>query len=365
MNILNVVLTLNVGGLERFLMEFVANLPKDIQPSVVCLEKKGALGGKFGDVPVIELNKPPGVHISVANQLAKIIRRIKVDIIHTHNPAPHFYGSLAGFLTRTPVIHTKHGRNRPDDRGELALARISNRLTDFIVPVSDDAADLCVTLQHADPSKIRRIYNGIDLNRFGQRAIRKEKLLSLGIPDGCVTAGMVARICEDKDHETLVNSLEYIDCGPSKFRLLIIGDGPLRGKMESLVATRGVGEYVVFTGMRDDIPALLSELDFCILSTNTEGHSITLLEAMAASLPCIATAVGGNPEVVDDGVTGFLVPHKDPQALAGKIICLAKNTELMRSMGDAGRRRAEALFDIRETVVRYVECYRSLVGRNA
>lgn len=360
MNVLQVVLTLNIGGLERFLMEFVANLPKDIRPTVVCLEKKGALGGKFGDVPVIELNKPKGLHLSFAYQLARIIRCLKIDIIHTHNQAPHFYGSLAGFLTRIPVIHTKHGRNRPEDRGELVLAKISNRLTDFIVPVSDDAADLCVTLQHADRSKIRRIYNGIDLTRFGQRASRKEKLSALGIPEGCVTAGMVARICEDKDHTTLIKALDYIDCGPSNFRLLIIGDGSLREKMQSLVASRGVGEYVVFTGMRDDIPDLLSELDFCILSTNTEGHSITLLEAMAARLPCIATAVGGNPEVIEDGITGFLVPHRNPQALAEKIMFMIHNPESVKAMGEASRKRAEELFAIRQTVKGYVDLYQTL-----
>jgi len=360
MNVLQVVLTLNIGGLERFLLEFVSNLPKDIQSTIVCLEKKGALGGKFGDVPVIELNKPPGIHLSVAYQLAKIIRGQKIDIVHTHNPAPHFYGSLAGFLTRTPVLHTKHGRNRPEDHGELALAKISNRLTDIIVAVSDDAADLCAVLEHADRSKIRRIYNGIDLARFAGRVTRKERLLRLGVPDGCVTAGMVGRICKDKDHETLIKSLDYIDCGPSNFRLLIIGDGPLRGEIESLVASRGVGEYVIFTGMRDDIPALLSELDFCILSTNTEGHSITLLEAMAAGLPCIATAVGGNPEVVEDGVTGFLVPHRNPQALAEKISFMVLNSESARVMGEAGRKRVKERFNILQTVKQYMDLYQTL-----
>jgi glycosyltransferase involved in cell wall biosynthesis len=359
MNVLQVVLTLDIGGLERFLMEFVINLPTDIRPSVVCLEKKGALGGRFGDVPVFELNKSPGVHLSTVYQLAKIIRRHKIDIVHTHNPAPHFYGSLAGFLTRTPVIHTKHGRNRPDDRGELALTKISNRLTDFIVPVSNNAADLCVTLQHADRSKIRRIYNGIDLTRFFRRASRKEKLLALGIPDGCTTAGMVARICEDKDHETLINSLKYINCGPRNFRLLIIGDGPLREKMQFLVASLGVGEYVFFTGMRDDIPELLSELDFCILSTNTEGHSITLLEAMAAKLPCIATGVGGNSEVIEDGVTGFLVPHRNPKALAEKIRFIILNPEAAKIMGEAGRTRVKERFNIQETVKQYIDLYQS------
>jgi len=360
MNVLHVVLSLDIGGLERFLMEFVANLPNEIKPTVVCLEKKGDLGKEFGNVPVYELNKPPGIHLSIAYQLAKMIRREKIDVIHTHNPAPQFYGSVAGFITRTPVIHTKHGRNRPDDRRELALAKISNQLTDYIVAVSDDSADLCLTLQNAPKSKVRRIYNGIDINRFGSRVKRKEKLLALGIPEGCVTAGMVARICADKDHETLINSLEDIDCEENNFRLLVIGDGPLRGKMQSLAASRGGADYVLFTGMRNDIPDLLSELDICVLSSHTEGHSITLIEAMAAGLPCIATAVGGNPEVVEDGVTGFLVPYKNSQALAEKVLFMIRNPDLARTMGEAGRSRAKERFNIVQTVKQYTELYRKL-----
>lgn len=362
MNILHVVQELNVGGLEHFLLDFVSHLPKEIRTHIVCIEKKGSITNKFQSVPVFELKKPQGLHVSYAFRIAKLIRKHRIDLVHTHNPSAHFYGSLAGFLTRVPVIHTKHGRNHPDDRNELILEEVSNRLTKIIVPVSDDAAALCVSQLHIDPAKVSRIYNGIDLSGYGRSRRKLGKLRRLGIPDECIVAGMVARICEDKDHRTLLDSLKWINLAQNEFHLLIIGDGPLRQETERFAEASGVEDRVTFAGMRYDVPELLEELDLCVLSTHTEGHSISLLEAMAASLPCIATAVGGNPEVVDNGVTGFLVPHKDPKALAGKILRLVKNTELMREMGGAGRRRAEALFDIRQTVIRYVEHYRSLTG---
>ena len=362
-NVLHVVLTLNVGGLERFLLEFVAHLPEEIHSHIACIEKKGALVRHLGDFPVFELNKPKGIHISCAYRIAKLIRENGIDLVHTHNPAPHFYGSFAGAICRVPVLHTKHGRNNPDDRGEGFLARISNLMTDLIVPVSNDAAALCLSRQNVNPAKVVRIYNGIDVSRFKHNNGRRKRLREFGIGNGCIVAGMVARICEDKDHKTLIESIKGLALPREKFHLLIIGDGSLRLEMERLAESLGVDKYMTFTGMRDDVPELLSELDMCILSSHTEGHSITLLEAMAAGLPCIATAVGGNPEVVEDGVTGFLVPHENPQSLAQKILFLAQDADMARTMGNAGRRRVAELFDIRQTASRYVECYRSLVAR--
>jgi len=354
--ILHIVLGLQIGGLEKFVLDLVASYSSDFLPVVVCLEKKGELGEQFSRLQIIELSKSPGLSIGIVKQLVSLIKLYNIDIIHTHNPSPHFYGSLAGLLTGRPVIHTKHGRNYPTEKKKVLLNRVSSRLTTKVVAVSNDAADVCLEVERIPPSKVVVILNGINTTIFSPfDAGTNKKSLPIRI-------GIVARLAPEKDHQTLLQAIKIMATADVMFHLDIIGDGVLRSKLEKTVAEFGISSHVSFLGMKHDVHYLLKNLDVFVLSSTTEGISLTLLEAMATGLPVVATNVGGNPEVVIDGVTGYIVPAQAPLEMAEKLLLLLNDCSMRRQMGARGRERVVERFSIAETTRHYEELYRSVLS---
>lgn len=356
-NVLHIVLGLQVGGLEKFVLDLIDKYPPGIKPFIVCLEGKGELGQQYDHLGIIELCKGPGISLKIIRQLVTLTRYLEIDIIHTHNPSPHFYGALAGFLTRRPVIHTKHGRNYPADNKKVWLNKISSFLTEKIIAVSQNAADICLDVEKIPATKVSVILNGIDTNLFRPADIESENAR------GSVRIGIVARLSAEKDHQTLLNACKLLVTQTNGFHLEIIGDGPLRDTLEKAVRAHGLDMYVSFSGMRHDVPDLLRQLDIFVLSSTTEGISLTLLEAMATELPVIATKVGGNPEVVIDGVTGFLVPPQNPDEMAKKLLLLINDKNLRRQFGEKGRMRVIAQFSIKETARKYEKLYYSVLNK--
>lgn len=355
--VLHIVLGLQVGGLEKFVLDLIANYPLDIKPLIVCLEGKGELGERYNQLQILELTKEAGISWKIVHQLVTLIKLHNIDIIHTHNPSPHFYGAMAGLLTRRPVIHTKHGRNYPTEIKKVWLNRISSRLTSKVVTVSQDAAEVCLDIEKIPPAKVAVILNGIDTTLF---CPPEKKYVDDGSP---VRIGIVARLSTEKDHQTLLQAARLLANKTAGFHLDIIGDGALRSELEQTAATLGLTSHVSFLGMRHDIPDLLKNLDIFVLSSTTEGISLTLLEAMATELPVVATSVGGNPEVVMDGLTGFIVPPKEPACMAEKLLKLVQDRQLRRQMGMQGRKRVAERFSISETARKYEELYRSVLGK--
>jgi len=354
--VLHIVLGLKVGGLERFVLDLIDSYSQDIIPVIVCLESRGELGEQLGGLEIVELSKTPGISLRIVKQLVHLIHQHNIDIIHTHNPGPHFYGALSGFFTGRPVIHTKHGRNYPTEKKKVWLNRISSWLTDKVVAVSKDAADVCIDIELLPASKVTVILNGINTDVFTPSAVTEKCSTETRI-------GIVARLASEKDHQTLLHAIKLLSASDALFHLDIIGDGPLKNDLETTVEKLGIGAYVTFHGMKYDVHEFLRNLDIFVLSSTTEGISLTLLEAMSTELPVVATDVGGNPEVVADGVTGFIVPPQDPEAMAEKLLLLVRDEELRRQMGQAGRERVLERFSITETTERYEELYRSVLQR--
>ncbi len=356
-NVLHIVLGLQVGGLEKFVLDLIDNYPPGIKTFIVCLEGNGELGKQYNLLEIVELHKEPGISLKIIQQLVAIIKELDIDIIHTHNPSPHFYGAIAGFLTRRPVIHTKHGRNYPTDNKKVLLNKISSLLTKKIVAVSRNAADVCLNVEKIPATKVTVILNGTDTNLFSPGGYESEKV------QGSVRIGIVARLSGEKDHQTLLSACKLLANQTTDFHLEIIGDGPLRGSLEKSVETLGLDTHVSFSGMRHDVPKLLCQLDIFVLSSTTEGISLTLLEAMATELPIVATNVGGNPEVVIDGETGYLVSSQNPEEMAKKLLLLINDKNLRRKMGEKGRERVIANFSIKETARKYEELYCSVLSK--
>lgn len=361
-SILHVVISLDTGGLERFVLDLIEANKNVFNQFVVCLERAGELS-KTCKAEVISMNMPPGLHLRAAWDIAKIVRDKKVDIIHTHNEKAQLYGGIAGLLARVPVVHTKHGKN---ETGFFSVLRNSlmSRLCRNVITVSRDAAVQCINDENIPIHKVATILNGINTNTFSRFTSQMEARIKLGIELNVPVIGIVARLAPVKDHATLMVSCRQLKDKGAQFRLLVVGDGPLRGELENLASSLGIHDRVNFLGVRTDIPSLMQSMDLFVLSSTSEGISLTLVEAMACELPVVATEVGGNPEVIVEGETGFLVPPQNSELMAERISQLLENPQLRQQLGKNGRKRAECVFSLSRAALEYANLYRMVLDRN-
>ena len=232
-----------------------------------------------------------------------------------------------------------------------------------MVGVSRDAALECIQDEKISSSKVLTILNGVDTERFSPGNDKAGSKIRLGIDGNVFVIGIVARLAQVKDHATLLEACRILVESGHEFRLLVVGDGPLRGQLEERTHFLGISKQVIFTGMREDITDLMRAMDIFCLSSLSEGISLTLLEAMACGLPIVATAVGGNPEVVVGGETGFLVKPGSPESLSERLAVLISNEQLRITMGQAGRDRVINHFSLQTCALAYQNLYISVTGR--
>lgn len=346
-------LTLCTGGLERLLVDFSRHYDRDrFALSFVVLQDQGQpaddirrLGCDVVSLPLQQLGR-----LERFRRLTALLRTIQPDVLHTHNAYPHWYGSVAAKFAGVPiVVHSRHGRRFGHNWKERLQFAIASRLSDRVVAVSNDTARLCRDIGRLDLTKVTRIWNGIDLDRFTFRG-----------PSGQPVGISVGRLSAEKDFPTLLHAVALVREVIPEFRFLLAGDGPERTRLEALSRELGLNDCVEFLGERRDVPQLLSQASVYAGSSLTEGISLTLLEAMAVGLPIVATRVGGNPEIVIPGETGALVGVRDSEALAREMIALCINPYHAEKLGTAGRSRVERHFSIQGMVHDYEELYREL-----
>lgn len=339
--------------MEKLLVEFARHVDRRrFELRFVSLSTRGVLADEIESLgwPVTALEEPPGLRPGLMLRLAGLFRRWKVDVVHAHNSRPLVCGAPAARLAGVPlVISTRHGQSYGSNRRQNTTFRLASLLTDHVVCVSHDSVELSAR-RGVSRRKLRTIWNGIDVQRFAYAG---------PCPGG--PAVMVGRLAPEKDVATLLRAVAAVVRVDPSFRLEIAGDGACRADLEGLAAELDLREYVRFLGAVNDVAALLERASLFVLSSLTEGVSLTVLEAMARGLPVIATRVGGNPEVVADGETGLLVPSATPDFLASALLQLHQNPATGRRMGLAGRERAEHYFDVRATVAAYEALY--TVGR--
>lgn len=356
--VVHLVSTLNIGGLEKVVYDLVrcANL-EAFDVRVVCVGEVGALGPDFErlGIPVEGLHLIGKGTLRTGWHLAKRLKELRVDVLHTHNPTPHAVGAIGRKLAQVPVlVHTKHGQNYPGNWQKVLVNRVASWFTDRVIPVSHNAAAISEKVERVSAHKISVIHNGIDVEEFVPVDFAELNPLH---------AIHVARFSRPKDFATLLKATKLVVGQEPLFELKLVGDGPERRAVEQLCDELDVQKNVKILGFRSDVQALLRQSGLAILSTLREGLSITLLEAMASGLPVVATNVGGNPEVVNDGETGLLVPPKSPEAMAAAMLKIIQTPGLAHSMGRAGRRRVETEFNLRTVVMKYESLYRELLSR--
>ena len=288
-------------------------------------------------------------------ELTAYLVRNEIDLLHAHMYRAEVVGARAALAAGTAVVmatvHSSRVRSPEDVATLAALTPVMDRL---IVPSSSIAAK--VRAEGRGGATFSVVPNGVDLDRFdlpvAACALRRE----FGIPGGAPLLGVVARLEPEKGHRYLIEAMPAILRGAPETCLVIVGEGSLGGELRSLAAglSAPARDRVVFTGRREDVAAITAEIDVAVLPSLREAQGISILEAMARRKPVVASAVGGIPEVLTNGLDGLLVPPADPAALAEACIRLACSPELRGRMGEAGRATVEARFSL-DAMVRQIE----------
>lgn len=373
--VVHVIHRLATGGMENGLVNIINRSPPGrYRHAIVCLTDAGPFAERITHehVPVLSLERKPGHSFKLYWRLWLVLRRLGPRIVHTRNLAA-LEGQIPAFLLPgVRRIHGEHGRDLFDLHGTSRkynlLRRAIRPLVQRYIAVSQDLASWLVTTVGVDSARVCQIYNGVAQDVFHPRRMERPDLAPPGfVPPGAVVVGTVGRLAEVKDQATLIRGFAAaLRARPewcSRLRLVVVGDGPLRSALENRIREQGVQELVWLTGDRDDVPDLLRMMDLFVLPSLGEGISNTLLEAMASGLPLIASRVGGNPELVDEGSNGSLVPVGDPAALAQAICAYVEDEERMHRHGATGREKVGKRFLWDRCVESYLGVYDDLLGR--
>jgi glycosyltransferase involved in cell wall biosynthesis len=361
-SIVHLLSSYGVGGQERVALDLaIGQKARGHDVSVISLAPApdGAMADEFSaaGIGLGWVEKHGALDPTLVLRLMQALRERRANVVHTHNPLPLIYGAPAARLIKAVAIHTKHGMN-PAGRGNRWLRRTAARFAHAFVAVSDTTAAQAREQHDTAPGKLLTIPNGIRLDRYAPDAeARAAARVELGLGDAWVV-GTVGRLDAAKNQALLVRAMAPILS--SRVRLVIVGEGDARPAVEAAIAALPDPRWVVMTGRRMDVPRLVHAFDVFALSSATEGLPLVVPEAMAAALPVVTTGVGGLPDVVDDQVTGLVVPNEE-RALASALATLEADRDRARAMGLRARGVALARF----SSDRMVEAYLDLYGRYA
>ncbi|MFH1563678.1 MAG: glycosyltransferase [Nitrospirota bacterium] len=354
------------GGAERVVYNLVERLNLELfYPVVCCLYKNEKLGDELKNlgIKIVEMNLKSGINWSLLLKLSNIMKKERINIVHTHTASSWFYGTIAAKLAKIPVIiNTVHGRgNILPQRKEIIERKILSLLTTRIISVSEQLKKSLIEHEGISLKKVITITNGVDINRYRvneDEIIKVKKTFNL---DGCYPIiGIVARLDYEKNHQMLLNAMpKIVSCYPEA-KLLIVGTGSLEENLQSLTRKLNLSSHVLFLGFHKDVSPILATFDLFVLPSRREGMPLTLLEAMSAGKPIVATNVGGIPEVVEDKINGFLVPSDNYDSLADAIIKILQDKNKMLEMGKASRSRAEEYFSLEKMITEYENLYINL-----
>jgi len=371
--VLHVIHHLRMGGLENGLVNIINHLPpQTYRHAIACVEDYSDFRARIRrpDVEVFALHRSRIGVWGLRRELYRLCRTLHPAIVHSRNPSGLDALLPARLAGVRHTVHGEHGWDVGDIDGRrlkpALLRRLHAPLVDRYVAVSKDLQRYLVERVGIAPGRIRQIYNGVDTERFCPLAGAARAALPPGFAqDDAVVIGTVGRLQQVKDQATLLRAFAAARAQPSpwrdRLRLVVAGDGPLAADLHGLAGELGIAPATWFAGARDDVPAILQALDVFVLPSLNEGISNTVLEAMASGLPVLATAIGGNPELVQEGVCGRLFAPGDVAALAAMLADFAQRPDLRAAQGAAARARAVQEFGIETMVRRYQAVYDELM----
>ncbi len=366
--VMYVVPNLRMGGAERHVTKLMPNLdPERFETAVVCIGEEGAL---FGDLAgsgtrAVALNRTKRQGFLALRDLVREMRSFAPDVVITRDYNAETLGRIAAFLTGVP-----HNVVRIANDGETgrrgAVRRIADRVLDRVTSayfgLTNAQMDYLVHDLKYPRAKIRITPNGVEPERF-QSTDDRSAVADLGIGETDKVVGILAMLRPEKDHATFVRAARLVADRVPEAKFLIAGEGPMRPEIEKLVDELDLRDRVVLAGARSDVPEILRAMDVFVLTSYTiECFPNALLEAMAAGRPAVCTAVGGVREIMDAPRTGYVVPQRNPVALADRLVQILTDEDLAKRMGRAARARVEDQFSLRASVATAARALEDLVG---
>lgn len=368
--IAHVVHRFDVGGMENGLVNLINRLPAFADHCVICLtEANPAFVRRIRrpGVRVIELHRPPGQTAKVFPRLYRLLRRLRPAVLHTRN-AGTLEAQLPAWLARVPVrIHGEHGWDVADlggtNRRLLLMRRMMRRFVHHQIALSTPTARYLIERVGVPAAGVTSICNGVDTERFApaDRSQARQRLDAPLLAPQAFVVGAVGRLSAVKNLPMLVQAFARVHRRNPAFagraRLVLVGDGPESAALRAQLEHEGIAACTLMPGARDDVPDWLQALDLLCLPSLAEGISNAILEAMASGLPVIATDVGGNAELVENGSTGWLVPSGDADALAARIEAYFEDRATLERHAAAARQLAVTKFSLDGMVSEYHRVY--------
>lgn len=369
--IVHVIHHLVIGGMENGVVNLINELPKErFKHAVVCIEDFSDFRDRIrcADVEVYAMHRSEIGAMRLRWQLFKLLRNLRPDIVHSRNLSG-LDALLPARLAGISTLHSEHGFDVDNLNGKARkpalLRRLHAPLVKHYVTVSEHLRALLIEELGVASDRVTQIYNGVDTKRFVQPPCRRHELLPEAMRgDELFVLGAVGRVRPIKDHATLLRAMaELLARRPEwrqRLRLALVGDGPFLVELKNLAHGLGIADLVWFAGARNDVSDLLQAMDLFVLPSLNEGISNTILEAMATGLPVLATAVGGNVELVEAGVVGDTFPPGDACSLAAVIENYVADPARSAAHGAAARRRVMQQFSLQAMVAAYQDVYQKL-----
>ncbi len=359
---------MNVGGKERGILNLINAMPAEIFENHLYVFKAGGLMLQAIDrqkCRVAELGAHAGGDYRYYFKLYQLFRQNRIDLVHTRSWGSLLEGMLAAMAARVPArVHSEHGFMRVDTKKHVLIQNLFWRFADRIISVSENLRETLHDKIGFPKERIHVIRNGVDLRKFDAVTERANIRAGLGLPSDTLLFGSVGRLVPVKNYACLIRAAQLVFQTVSNAALLFVGDGPLQIELTALARELGIGGKIHFLNWRKDVPQILRELDVFVLSSFSEGMSNSILEAMSARKPVVATAVGGNTELVVEGETGMLVPSDDHQKMAQALLQLLHGESRRLAMGEAGRKRLETHFTLPQMIHNYQKIYIEVAARH-
>ncbi|SFR15672.1 glycosyltransferase family 4 protein [Desulfoscipio geothermicus] len=359
------------GGIGRHIITLVSGLKEEFDVTVAC-PQKSSLEDKLLSENIKTLPLPLAGEVSLKrdytsfNILRNFMRKERIHLAHAHGAKAALIARPAALWAGVPSVYTVHNsifnENWPAWKNNIAAAveYVLSWSTDCILAVSNALCEEIKYRQKISPSKIKVIHNGILLSNFNKCNIQYNFKEKWNIPPNRTVVGTVARMAPQKGLSVLIKAAEQL-IDKYDIHFLIVGDGPLRDKLEEEIRLSSMDDYFTFTGVVDNIAQAYAAMDIFVLPSITEGLPLTILEAMAFSLPVVATSVGGVPEIIKHGECGFLVPPDNHKELASKIAYLLDCPSIRDELRNRGRQRVSDKFDAQKMIQKTINIYYHLL----
>jgi glycosyltransferase involved in cell wall biosynthesis len=345
-NILYLFVTLPIGGAEEHLLTVLKNTDLGrYKPTVCCIRDKGSIGEEIENsgfhLITLQRNSKKW-DFRIVRDILRIIREKEIQLIHTHLYHANMYGRIAAIIAQIPVVSSEHNAHSLRKPARRVINRLLARKTNRMIAVSQMVKDHILLRDKIAPAKVEVIYNGIDISRFTSSLTKIAAREKIGVPENCFLIGTVGRLSEEKGHIYLINAVRRAKDIVPDLRLIIVGSGPQEFHLKKVVSDHNLGQNILFTGFRRDVPDIMKAMDVFAFPSLREGFPVALLEAMASCLPVVVTPVGGITEIITDRINGLLVQPCNEESLAQSIITLYQKPDLRKNLA----------FKARETVVK-------------